>query len=112
MDIRELYSFIQRVRASGGEVHRFMTDFYLRIAFPLSNLMIVLFGLPLVYNQRKRSLTIGFGISLVITFFYFGVVKLGQTIGQNGGMHPFLAAWLGNGVMGIGGIINLLNTRK
>ena len=74
--------------------------------------MIVLFALPLVYNRRKRSLTIGFFICLAITFFYFGIVKLGQTIGENGGMHPLLAAWLGNSIMSAGGVVNLLITRK
>jgi len=112
MDMRELQRFIRKVRAFGGEVHQWMTDYYLRVSFPLSNVMIVLFALPLVYNRRKKSLTIGFFICLAITFFYFGIVKLGQTIGQNGGMHPILAAWLGNSIMWAGGVINLIKTRK
>ena len=112
MGILELSRFVERVRRLGGEVHRWMTDLHLRIAFPLSNLIVVLFSAPIAYNRRKKSLVVGFGISLVICFFYFGLLKIGETMGQKGNIHPFLAAWLGNDAMGIGGIINLIKTRK
>jgi len=112
MGFGELLKFVERVRQSGGEVHRWMTDLHLRIAFPLSNLIIVLLSLPLAYNRRKKSLAVGFGISLLICFFYFGLVKMGQALGQKGSMPPFLAAWLGNVVMGVGGIIDLSRARK
>jgi len=112
MSIAELYAFIQRILRSGGEVDRWLTDFHVRIAFPLSNIIIILFSIPIVYNQRKRSMTVGFGVSLVICFIYFGMVKMGQTIGQNGGMSPFWAAWMGNVIMTAGGVLNLIKTRK
>jgi len=112
MGFRELLRFVERVRQSGGEVQRWMTDLHLRIAFPLSNLIVVLLSVPLAYNRRKKSLAVGFGISLLVCFFYFGLVKMGQTLGQKGNMHPMLAAWLGNGIMGICGIIDLTRARK
>ena len=112
MNISELIHFIQRIRLLGGEVHVWLTDIHLRVAFPLSNLIIVLFSLPMAYGRRKKSLAIGFGISLAACFFYFGLVKLGQTIGHKGGLHPFISAWLGNGVMGFCGMLSILMTRK
>lgn len=108
----ELYQFIQRIRRLGGEVDRWMTDLHMRIAFPLSCFIIVLFSVPMAYNRRKKSLTIGFGLSLIVCFFYFGLIKMGESLGHNGTLHPFLAAWLGNGVMTIGGVINISQTRK
>jgi lipopolysaccharide export system permease protein len=112
MTIGELQKFMRRVRESGGEVYRWSTDFHLRIAFPLSNVIIVLLSVPLVYNRRKKSLTVGFGFSLTISFFYFGIVKLGQTIGQNGAVPPFFAAWMGNLIMVIFGFFETLMIRK
>jgi lipopolysaccharide export system permease protein len=108
----ELIGFVRRIRMLGGEVHQWLTDLHLRVAFPLSNLVIVLFSVPIAYNRRRRSLAVGFGISLIVCFLYFGLVKMGQTMGQKGSIHPFWAAWLGNQIMGIGGIINLIKTRK
>lgn len=112
MKFLELYDFVGRVRELGGEGHRWLTDFHLRIAFPMSNLIIVFFSIPIAYNRRKKSLTVGFGISLLICFFYFGLVKMGQTMGQKGSLPPFWAAWLGNNIMGICSVINVIKTRK
>lgn len=112
MTLFELRRFIERIRQSGQEVHRWMTDFHMRAAFPFANLFIVLLSTPLAYNRRKRSLTIGFGIALMIIFFYFGLIKLGQTMGHNGSLPPLLAAWIGNGVAGAAGIVNLIAVRK
>ncbi len=108
----DLKKYIDRVRRSGGDISMWLTELHLRVAFPLSNLLIILFAVPLAYNRRQKNIAVGFGISLTICFFYFGVVKLGQTLGQNGNLSPFVAAWAGNGLMAIGGVINLIKTRK
>ena len=112
MNLIELSRFVRRVRETGGDVYRWMTDLHLRIAFPFSNFIIIFFCVPLVYNRRKRSLTVGFGISLVICFFYFGIIKAGQTMGQKGTLDPFIGAWLGNFVIILGSIVALVRTRK
>ena len=112
MSYRELQDFIGRIREVGGEVHQWMTDLHLRISFPLSNFLIVLLSIPIAYNRRKSSVTVAFGISLLVCFFYFGIVKTGQTLGQKGSLDPLFAAWLGNVVMLAGGIVNVAKTRK
>lgn len=112
MDFNELRYFIGLIRKSGGEVYRWLTDYYVRIAFPISNLIIVLFSIPLAYNRRKKSLAIGFGLSLVVCFFYFGLVKMGQTLGQNGSIPPLVGAWIGNVIMASVGISYLFVVRK
>ena len=112
MSIHELLWFVDRVKKSGGEVHKWITQLNLRFSYPLSNVIIILFSIPFVYNRRKKSLVIGFGISLAICFVYFGLVKIGQTMGEKGELNPFLAAWIGNFIMGAGGIMNLIKIRK
>lgn len=107
-----LRRYVHLLKRSGAEVHAFLTELHLRIAFPMSNIIIVLFGLPVAYNLRKRSVAVGFGVALAVTFFYFGLVKMGQTLGHNGSLPPMLAAWLGNGLMGVGSVVNLVKTRK
>ena len=108
----ELRRYVSLMRRSGAEVHAFLTELHLRISFPLASVIIVLFSLPMAYNRRKKSVAIGFGIALAITFVYFGMVKMGQSMGQNGSLHPLLAAWLGNGVMIAGSVVTLIKTRK
>lgn len=112
MSFHELRWFVRRVIQSGGEVQQWRTELYLRISYPLSSVIIILLSVPFVYNRRKKNMAIAFGISLALCFFYFGVMKVCQTLGQNGSIPPLAAAWFGNGVMGLAGFINLLKVRK
>lgn len=112
MSITELLWFVDRVQQSGGEVHKWYTQLNLRFAYPLSNVIIIVFSIPFVYNRRKKSLVVGFGISLAICFAYFGLVKIGQTMGEKGELNPFVGAWIGNFIMGLGGVMNLIKIRK
>jgi len=112
MSVFELYMFAIRIRDSGGEIYKWMTDLHLRIAFPLSNVFIIFLSIPMVYNRRKKSLAAGVGISLLICFFYFGLVKTGQTFGHKRELSPFIAAWMGNGCAFMVGIYNQYRVRK
>ena len=112
MGFRELKWFVGRVKRTGGDINRLLTEMHLRISYPLSNAIIILFSVPMAYNRRKKNMALGFGVSLVVCFFYFGLVKMGQTMGQNGNVHPVFAAWLGNVVMCISGVVYLIKTRK
>jgi len=112
MNFNELAGFIRRVRESGGETFQWLTDLHFRISFPASNLVIMLFSIPLVYNRRQKSLAAGFGVSLIVSFVYFGLVKMGQTMGHKGTANPFIAAWLGNLLMIVTGIIFTIRARK
>lgn len=112
MGFKDLLRFIRRIDRSGGGIHGLLTDLHFKIAFPVSSFIIVLFSVPIAYNRRKKSLAVGFGISLVVCFFYFGLVKIGQTFGQKGILPPILSAWLGNGIMGVCSVFNVMRTRK
>lgn len=112
MSVFELYRFAMRIRDSGGEIYKWMTDLHLRVAFPLSNVFVVFLCIPMVYNRRKKSLAAGVGISLLICFFYFGLVKTGQTFGHKRELSPLIAAWMGNGLAFLAGIYNQYRVRK
>jgi lipopolysaccharide export system permease protein len=112
MNVVELNRFIKRLRESRGDAKRWMTDLYFRFSFPLSNIIIVFLSVPLVYNIRKKNMAVGFGISLAICFLFFGIVKLGETLGHNAAMHPMIAAWMGNAIAAILGSLNMIQVRK
>jgi lipopolysaccharide export system permease protein len=112
MSMFELYRFAMRIKNSGGEIHKWMTDLHLRVAFPMSNLFIIFLSLPLVYNRRKKSITAGVGLSLLICFLYFGLVKTGQTFGYKKELTPFMGAWMGNGIAFLAGLVGHYSVRK
>jgi lipopolysaccharide export system permease protein len=112
MTMKELNWFVKRIRQTGGEVRQWMTGLHMRISYPMTNLIIVLFSVPIAFNRRKKNVALGFGLSLLVCFLYFGLIKTGQTMGEKGSLFPMGAAWFGNGIMGLCGLVNLMKTRK
>ncbi|MDZ7270163.1 MAG: LPS export ABC transporter permease LptG [candidate division KSB1 bacterium] len=111
MSYGELRRFIDEVRRNGGKPHRWLVDLHLKLAFPFSNLIILLIGAALASSKRRSGVTIGFGFSLVICFLYFGLMKMGQSLGHTGTLPPALAAWLGNMVFLLVSIVLVARTR-
>lgn len=100
MSYRELKLFIREVKRNGGNPRQWLVDLYMKIAFPFSNLIIVMFGAPLASTKRRSGAMVGFGISLAICFLYFGIIRIGQSLGHNGRLTPWLGAWIGNILFG------------
>ncbi len=112
MSFQELKSFISTVKRNGGDPDRWLVDLYLKTAIPLANFIILLFGAPLSSPKRRGGVATGFGISLVICFVYFGIVKTTQTMGHTGLLPPLPAAWLANIIFAIAAIWILIKTPK
>ncbi|MCA9731768.1 MAG: LPS export ABC transporter permease LptG [Deferribacteres bacterium] len=107
MSYEELQVFIAEVKRNGGDPDRWLADLYLKIAFPFANFIIVLFGAPLAAGRARSTGALGIALSLLFCFLFFGTIKMGQTLSQTGYLHPFLGAWLGNGIFAIAGVILL-----
>ncbi len=113
MSYAELKDFINEVRRNGGNPARWLVDLHLKLAVPFANFIVVLFGLPLASAQTRRSgAAKGFGISLAVTFIYFGILKTSQALGHNGKLEPVTAAWLANAVFAVVGIAVLAKAKK
>ena len=96
MDFFELRTHIDRVRKSGGKIERYMTDLHFKLAYPLAGSIFVLLGVAIASGKRKQSMATGFGLTLAISFTYYGVLRVGQTLGYNGVLPAPLAAEVGN----------------
>ena len=112
MSFQELTAFIEEVRLNGGDENHWLVDLYLKISIPFANFIIVLFGASLASPKRRSGGAAGFGISLVICFVYFGLIKTCQSFGQNGVLPPMFAAWFANGFFAVWGVLILLRTQK
>ncbi|NLP12314.1 LPS export ABC transporter permease LptG [bacterium] len=112
MSYQELTAFIEEVRQNGGNESHWLVDLYLKLSIPFANFIIVLFGAPLASPKRRSGGAAGFGLSLIICFVYFGLVKICQSFGQNGVLPPLFAAWFPNGFFALSGLLILLRTQK
>jgi len=108
----ELERYIQRLRQSGSRVQKYLVELYLKISFPLTNLIVVLIGTALAIRVRRGGLAISFGLAVFISFVYYAIIRTGQALGHSGTLPPFLAAWLGNIVFGGLGLELLRRARR
>jgi len=96
MNFFELSEYIDKVRNSGGNTERYLTDLYFKLSYPLAGAIFVLLGIAFASGKRKQSMATGFGLTLGIAFLYYGLLRVGQTLGYEGVVPPWLAAELGN----------------
>lgn len=103
MTFAELRHYVDRVQRSGGKVQKYLVDLYFKLSFPFAGSIFVLIGVALSSGKRKPSIATGFGLTLVVAFVYYAILRVGQTLGHNGVLPPLLAAQLGNIIfLGIG----------
>ena len=112
MNYRELNRFVDKMLFLGADARRWLVDLYMKISYPLANFIIVLFGAPLAAKKRRSGPALGFAIALLISFIYFLFLRTGQVLGHKGDLSPWLAAWIGNLVFGVGALIIMFKARK
>lgn len=99
----QLQRYIDRLRQSGSRVQKYLVELNLKVAFPLTNFIVVLIGSALSIRVKRGGLAVAFGLSVFISFLYYALIRTGQSLGHNGQLPPLLAAWGGNLVFaGIG----------
>ncbi len=112
MTFAELRRYIDRVENSGGTVQKYLVDLHFKLSFPFAGSIFVLIGVALSSGKRKPSIATGFGLTLVVAFVYYAILRVGQTLGHNGVMPAALAAQLGNIIFLIVGLAMLRRANR
>ena len=108
----ELRGYIERLRASGARVENYLVDLHLKLAFPLICLVVVMIGGALATRMRMQGAALGFGLSVAISFFYYGVLRAGQALGHNGALPPYVAAWGADVLFGTVAVVMLAQAQR
>jgi lipopolysaccharide export system permease protein len=93
--LKELYRYIQRTRAAGADTKSFEVKFHSRLSLSFIPLVMCVLGVPFSSrNRREGGLARDLGMCLGITFFYWLFYSVGLSLGTNGALPPWVAAWL------------------
>jgi lipopolysaccharide export system permease protein len=111
MDFRELGAFIQAMERSGGDVGKLRVERMLKIAIPVTCVIILLFGAPLATSTQRGGTAYGVGLSLGTTIIFLVLIQLTRAIGGKGLIQPELAAWIPSALFGVAGAILLARVR-
>lgn len=94
LSARQLRSHIAYLKGQGLDTRELEVDFYWHFAIPVSCVIFSLFCLPFSLLLKAQSHALGLGLSGVVTFFYYVIMNIGNILGKNGILSPFISAFL------------------
>jgi lipopolysaccharide export system permease protein len=74
-------------------------EFNKKFAVPIACLIFLYFSFPISLSSRKSGKTMGFGIGLFVSIFYWSLLFTGQTLGIRMNFPPFISMWFPNFVI-------------
>jgi lipopolysaccharide export system permease protein len=111
MRYRELTRFIHALERSGGDANVLRVERALKIAIPITCLVIALFGAPLATSTQRGGTAYGIGVSLATTIIFLLMIQLTKAIGGKAIITPDVAAWLPNTLFAVVGLVLLVRVR-
>lgn len=85
--VKKFYSIDKRIAT------RLAVDLYYKTSFPFISFIVVFLGVGFGLRTRKGGVFWGIGMSLVISFVYYGVMAICLALGKGGVLMPQIAAW-------------------
>ena len=74
----------------------YLLEFHKKFSIPFACLIFVLFAFPISLMARRSGRAVGFGLGLLVSTVYWGLLFMGQTLGMRLELPPLLAMWLPN----------------
>jgi lipopolysaccharide export system permease protein len=111
--LKELYSYIKRVRDAGADTKSYEVKFHSKISLSFIPIIMCILAVPFsLRGRREGGAARDFGLCLAITFFYWLFFSIGLSLGTNGTVTPWLAAWLPSMVFGALAVFLIARQRK
>lgn len=83
-----------RIDNQMGDLKTLTMHKHRRFAHPLSNLVLLLVGLPLVVNRGKKHLAFGILLAVIVTILFEATTEISKAMVHEQAMQPELCAWL------------------
>lgn len=92
MTIKELRAQVKALKGTGVNYKKWEMEMYQRFTIPIASFVFALVGAPLGLQKQRSSSSIGFGLSVLIIFIYYGVMTFTGALGKGGALPPLVAA--------------------
>jgi len=111
MGWRELGRYIRALQRAGSDVNPLKVERMLKLAIPVTCVIILLFAAPLATSTQRGGAAWGIGVSLLTTVVFLVLVNLMRGVGGKGIISPDLAAWIPSLIFGVVGAVLLWRVR-
>jgi len=112
MNFMEIAAFVEKRQRAGQDVVKEEVELNYRFSYPIITIILLLITLPISVVLRRGGIAVGLGISIGLSFVYWGFIQSSRAYGVAGILNPLLAAWLPNIVFGILGLILILKAPR
>lgn len=92
MTIKELRHQIDAYKSNYVSTTKLEMEMYQRFSIPIASFVFALVGAPLGLQKQRSSSSIGFGLSVLIIFVYYGVMTFTAALGKGNVLPPLVAA--------------------
>ncbi|MBC8552908.1 MAG: LptF/LptG family permease [Candidatus Brocadiales bacterium] len=98
---------LRALRNKEPENDRYSVMYHTRVAYPLTNFILLFLGIPVVlgFERMSKNIFLRVGISILICCAFFVLAYLCANLGNMGILQPVLAAWLPVVIFGCLGLI-------
>jgi lipopolysaccharide export system permease protein len=96
-----------RVKAGKYEV-----EWHKKFSIPFACTVFVLIGMPLAVVSARGGRGVSVGMSIAAFFLYYVLLSTGEKLADRGIAPPWIAMWLPNIVLGVGGAVLLRSSVK
>ncbi len=111
MRYAELGHYVQTLERSGSDASKLKVERALKLAIPVTCLIIVLFGAPLGMANARAGATWGVAVSLATTIVFLTLIQITKAVGNGGAIPPLVAAWTPNVLFTVGGLVLFVRAR-
>lgn len=98
---------LRELRRKEPENPRYSVMYHTRMAYPLTNFILLFLGIPIVvgFERMSKNIFLRVGISILICCAFFVLTYICANLGNMGILQPVLAAWIPVIVFGCLGLI-------
>lgn len=89
----------------------YLIEFYKKFSIPAGCIFFIIFAFPTALFTKRSGKVVGFGLGLLVSIFYWGMLVAGQTLGVRTSFSPFLSMWIPNFVILVLGLVSFLMGR-
>lgn len=111
MNLDERKDYIALQLKGGKDVRMQKIEYYAEYAFPYSNFIVILFGVPFASVRKKGGIAIQIAAAMIVSFVYLIFTKISQTIGYSADWDPIITGWFPNLLFLAAGIFTIIKTK-
>jgi lipopolysaccharide export system permease protein len=101
----DLQKQISDMKSKGIDSTSYEVDLQAKLAFPVISPLMILIAIPFaVKKQMSGSIAISFGMAMLIGFGYWVLSAFSISLGHNGALPPWTAAWIPNAIFAMIGL--------